>query len=58
MNTKSIGIQIPDQSNVDELKEIIADLNELNFQPTEGNDLRKEESRLTHVEKLFLRNSN
>ncbi len=35
---------------IDELKEIIADLNELNFQPTEGNDLRKEENRLTHVE--------
>ena len=39
---------------IDELKEIIADLNELNFQTTEGNDLRKEENRLTHVEKLLV----
>jgi len=39
---------------IDELKEIIADLNEFNFQPTEENELRKEENRLTHVEKLLV----
>ena len=29
-------------------------MNELNFQPTEENELRKEENRLTHVEKLLV----
>jgi len=39
---------------IDELKSVIADLNELNLQPSEEGELRKEENRLTHVEKLLL----
>ena len=35
-----------------ELKSIIEDLSELNYQPSEDKELRKEENRLTHYEKL------
>jgi len=37
---------------IEELKEIIEDLSELNLLPAEESDLRQEENRLTHVEKL------
>ena len=37
-----------------ELREIIADLSELNLQPAEESELRKEENRLIHVEKLSM----
>ena len=37
---------------IEELKEIIEDLAELNLLPAEESDLRQEENRLTHVEKL------
>ena len=37
-----------------ELREIIADLSELNLQPAEESELRKEENRLIHAEKLSM----
>ena len=37
---------------VQELQEIIEDLSELNYQQAEESELRQEENRLTHVEKL------
>ena len=37
---------------IGELKSIIEDLSELNYQPSEDKELRKEENRLTHYEKL------
>ncbi|MBC8258157.1 MAG: DNA repair protein RecN [SAR324 cluster bacterium] len=39
---------------VEKLREIIEDLSELNMRPAEESELRKEENRLNHVEKLSL----
>jgi DNA repair protein RecN (Recombination protein N) len=39
---------------LEELKVIIEDLSELNYQPSEEMELRKDENRLTHVEKLSM----